>query len=143
MRFPQAALDQFISSYERNTSNSDPSAVVAQFADPFLAAGPDGSVVVPTAAFAQKLPGRKQYLVAAGLRSSRLIARRDTAVSERYVLVDTEWQMDFVPADKPAASITVGSSFLIDMGGTEPKILAYLTHQDIFRLLQERFRAGK
>jgi hypothetical protein len=143
MQFAQESLDRFISSYERNTTNNDLTAVVNQFADPFLAAGPDGSIIVPAAGFAQKLPSRKQYLEEAGLCSSKLIARRDTAVSDRYVLVSTEWQMDFVPADKPAATLTVSSSFLIDLGGGEPKILVYLTHQDLFQLLQEKYRAGK
>lgn len=46
--------------------------------------------------------------------------------------------MDFIPKGELAASITVSSSFLIDMGGTVPKILAYLSHQDIFRLLRNQ-----
>jgi hypothetical protein len=135
MPFTPQALDQFMTTYERNTASDDPADVVAQFADTFLAAGPDGSVLVSTTAFAQKLPMRKQHFENAGLRSTQLIARRDTLIGERYVLVDTQWQMDFAPAGKPAVTLTPQSSFLIDMGTPEPKILAYLSHQDIFKLI--------
>jgi len=137
MPFTPQALDQFMATYERNTASDDPAAVVAQFADTFLAAGPDGSVVIPAAAFAQKLPLRKQHFDNAGLRFTRLIARRDTPIGERYVLVDTQWQMDFAPPGKPAVTLTPQSSFLIDMGAPQPKILAYLSHQDIFKLMED------
>ena len=137
MPFDQQTLDQFMFTFERNTSSIDSAAVVSQFADTFIAAGPTGSTLVPAAAFAQTLPSRKQYFDKAGRRQSTLVARRDTRIGERYVLVDTQWQMGFVPVDKPDLSLTVGSSFLIDMGGSQPKILAYLTHQDIFQLIRD------
>jgi hypothetical protein len=137
MNFSQETLDRFLQAYEQNTNNSDTSAAAAQFADTFVAAGPDGPVMVPAALFARSLPARKQQLEKAGLRQSKLIARSDTPISERYVLVRTQWQIDFIPQDRPARAITVSSSFLIDMGGSEPKILVYLAGQDIFKLLQE------
>jgi hypothetical protein len=137
MPFEQQALDQFIVTFERNTSSTDFAAVVSQFADTFIAAGPTGSSLVPAAAFAQTLPSRKQYFDKARRRQSTLVSRRDTHIGERYALVDTQWQMDFSPVDKPDLALTVGSSFLIDMGGSQPKILAYLTHQDIFQLIRD------
>jgi hypothetical protein len=127
-----------MSTFERNTANDDAAIVAAQFADTFLAAGPGGAIMVPAVAFAQKLPDRKRIFDAAGLQSSKLVSSRDTRLGDRYVLVDTKWQMDFVPDGKPATCLTVGSSFLIDMGGPEPKILAYVTHQDIFEKMKER-----
>ncbi|AXC11448.1 hypothetical protein ACPOL_2124 [Acidisarcina polymorpha] len=135
--FTQEALDSFLSTFERNTTSSDPAVVIAQFAETFLAAGPAGSTLVPAATFAQMLPSRRQYFEKAGLRASQLIARHDMQIGERYVLVDTQWKMDFAPTDKPEITLTVGSAFLIDMGSSDPKILAYLTHQDIYQLIQE------
>ena len=137
MSFVQETLDQFLSTYEWNTVNADPTVVVTQFADTFIAAGPSGTMVVPATAFAEKLPARKQLFRKAGLQSSRLVSRKDSRIGERYVLVDTEWRMDFAPEGKPALTIPVGSSLLIDMGGPEPKILAYLPHQDIFQLMRD------
>jgi hypothetical protein len=137
MSLTQKALDQFMKEFERNTSCGDPARVISQFADPFLAAGPDGSMVIPAALFGQQLPGRKEQFDRAGRVSSKLVDRRDTRISDRYFLVETRWRMDFAPNDKPATALTVGTSLLIDMGSAEPKILAYLPHQDIFRLMRD------
>jgi hypothetical protein len=138
MSLAQDALDQFLLTYERNAANVHPEAVAAQFADSFIAAGPEGSAIISGKLFAQKLPQRKELFQRAGHRSSRLVSRRDIPIGDRYVVVDTRWEMDFAPDGQPGTSLNVGSVFLIDMGGPEPKILAYLTHQDIFRLMQER-----
>jgi len=138
MPFTQDALDQFLVSYERNAASGHPEAVAAQFADSFIAGGPEGSAIIPGKIFAQKLPQRKELFQRAGHRSSQLVARRDIPIGDRYVVVDTRWKMDFAPDGKPGTSLNVGSAFLIDMGDSEPKILAYLAYQDIFRLMQER-----
>ena len=138
MPFTQEALDQFISTYERNTSSDDPSQAAAQFAENFLAAGPQGPVIVPAAVFAQKLPARKQLFDEAGLKSARLASRRDLRLGERYVLVDTRWRMNFAPERNPGISLDVGSSFLVDMGGSEPRILVYVAHQDVFQMMKDR-----
>jgi hypothetical protein len=138
MSYSKEALDDFMATYERNAVDSTPSAVLLQFAENFLAAGPAGPVLVPAAAFAQHLPARKQSFDKAGLQSSKLTSRRDLRLGDRYVLVDTDWQMDFAPADMPHATLTAKSSFLVDMGQAKPKILAYISHQDIFQLMQER-----
>ncbi len=134
----QDALDQFLLTYERNAANGDPKAVAAQFADSFIAGGPEGSAIIPSKLFVQKLPQRKEIFRQAGHRVSRLVERRDVQIGDRYVMVDTRWEMEFAPEGKPGENLNVGSAFLIDMGGPEPKILAYLAHQDIFRLIQER-----
>ncbi len=138
MPFTQDALDQFLSTYERNTSSDDPTQVAAQFADDFLAAGPQGPVIVPAAVFAQKLPARKRLFDEAGLESARLTSRRDLRLGERYVLVETKWRMNFASEGKPGTSMDVGSSFLVDMGGSEPRILVYVAHQDVFQMMKDR-----
>ncbi|MFP5226448.1 MAG: hypothetical protein ACLGXA_02380 [Acidobacteriota bacterium] len=138
MPFSQGALDAFLLTYEKNTTNVDPAKVVSQFADSFLAAGPAGSIILPAAAFAQTLPARKQTFKDAGHQSSQLIARRDTRIGDRYVLVYTQWEMDFAPEGAHPFRLLAASSFLIDMGGADPKILAYLAHQDVFELMKQR-----
>lgn len=134
----QDALDQFLLTYERNAASGDPESIAAQFADSFIAGGPEGSAIIPSKLFAQKLPHRKEIFREAGHRVSRLVERRDLPLGDRYVVVDTRWEMEFAPDGKPGTNLNVGSAFLIDMCGPEPKILAYLAHQDIFRWMQER-----
>jgi hypothetical protein len=50
--------------------------------------------------------------------------------------VDTEWRFVLAPKERPEVTLTNGSSFLIDMGGAEPRILVYLSHQDIFERMR-------
>ncbi len=52
MPFMQDALDQFLLTYERNAASGDPEAVAAQFADSFIAGGPEGSAMIPAKLFA-------------------------------------------------------------------------------------------
>jgi hypothetical protein len=138
MPFTQNALDQFFSTYERDSLSDDPAKAAAYFADHFLAAGPQGPMMVPAAAFAQRLPARKQLFNDAGLTSTELTSRRDLRLGDRYVLVETEWTMNFLPENQPSTNLAVSSSFLIDMGSSEPRIVAYIPHQDIFQIMKER-----
>lgn len=138
MSFNQDALDRFVAAFEQNTATASSEAAAAQFASHFVAGGPQGSAVVPVEFFVQKLPERKEAFKRAGLQSSKLVGRRDTHVGERYALVQTQWKMDFVRGDGAAATFVVGSSLLIDMGSPEPKILAYLSDQDVFQMMRER-----
>jgi hypothetical protein len=46
--------------------------------------------------------------------------------------------MDFAPGGGAATEIRVSSTFLVDMKGEEPKILVYLAHQDVLRILEDR-----
>jgi hypothetical protein len=138
MSYNQDTLDQFMAAFEQNTTAARPETAAAQFATHFVAGGPQGSAVVPVEFFVQKLPERKELFRQAGLQSRKLVGRRDTQVGDRYALVQTQWQMDFAREDRTAVTFVVGSSFLIDMGGSEPKILAYLSDQDVFQLMRER-----
>ncbi len=138
MPFSQDRLDQFFAIYERNSLSDDPGTAAAQYAEAFLAAVPQGPQIVPAALFAEKLPMRKRLFDEAGLVSTELTSRRDLRLGERYVLVGTEWRMNFVPENREATSFEVASSFLIDMGGSEPKIVAYIAHQDVFQIMKER-----
>jgi len=131
------AIGQFLSTFEANANSGDMAASAAQFADNFIAAGPDGAKTVHASDFPKALEMRKKFFDKAGCKSSKLISQKQTGIGDRYVLVDTRWQMDFEPEGKPAASIETGSAILLDIGGAEPKILLYAAHQDIFKRMRE------
>lgn len=127
------AVDQFLSTFEANANSADSTAAAAQFAETFIAAGPDGAMAVSAGDFPKALDMRKRIFGNAGSKSSKLISREQIRIGDRYVLIDTRWQMNFAPEGKPSASIEAGSAFLIDIGGAEPRILLYAAHQDIFK----------
>jgi hypothetical protein len=104
----------------------------------FLAAGPDGSMLVRARDFRLALRKRKEIFTTAGCKRTTLLWSRATALDKRYSLIDTAWQMDFAPGGGAATEIRVSSTFLVDMKGEEPKILVYLAHQDVLRILEDR-----
>ncbi len=88
--------------------------------------------------FAPALRKRKEIFNNAGCKRTTLLRSRATALDKRYSLIDTARQMDFPPGERAATEIRVSSTFVVDMNGEEPKILVYLAHQDILRILEDR-----
>ncbi|HVZ84006.1 MAG TPA: hypothetical protein VG893_10065 [Terracidiphilus sp.] len=127
------SLKEFFSAYMQYTNNNDIAATVACFADTFLVAGPNGAQAVRSADFALALPKRKQLFESLGSRGATLATLDETPLDTRYTLTRTRWRMDF-----PAQSFEVGALHLIDIAGDSPKIVAYLTPEDIFTVLRSR-----
>ena len=137
----QDALDRFIANFGHNANHGSPSAVVAQFADTFIAAGPSGSMAVRASDFASALAMRKQVFAKAGYKSSKLVSKKETLLSDRFAVLDTCWRFEFAPESASAWDVETRSSFFLEMGdemrGDDPKILVYAAHQDILKLLKE------
>ena len=131
-------IEQFFRDFEANDNAEHIDAIVAQFADTFLFAGPDGSQAVRTHDFARALPKRKQFFKQLGCISTELQSVAPVKLGERYVLASTRWRMLFQQESKPEEQITVESTFLVDMGGPVAKIVFYLPHHDVMALLQEK-----
>jgi hypothetical protein len=130
------SLDSFFATYQHNIDHGTAVDMLAQFAETFLAAGPDGARAVPVSAFGPALAKRKDLFEQLGCRSTELISLDETPLSPRYALARTCWRMTFTRHSGPEDQITVDSTFLID---TETQqILVYLAHQDIFAILRER-----
>jgi hypothetical protein len=137
---PEAPLadrvDQFFQTYARDSESGDTSALVAHFADTFLAAGPHGAQPTRVADFALMLPKRKQLFDALGCHTTTLVSVQQIPLDARYVLARTCWRLAF-SRPQPLA-IDVNSDFLIDTGGDECKILLYLANQDLMAALRDR-----
>lgn len=129
-------LTTFFRSFERFSNSDDPTSGIAQFADPFLYAGPEASRVVPVAHFALALQKRKQWCHQAGCKSTSLVSKEETPLDARYTLVATRWRIELDRGGGSAKGIEVGSTFLVDTAGAEPKILMYIAHQDLIQLLE-------
>jgi len=139
----ETPVSRFFDIYARETARNDMPAIVSHFADPFLSAGPSGTQSVRVADFASALPKKKALFSRIESQPSQLIALHETPLDSRYVLARTTWRMFFLADNAAAQQIDVDSTFLIDTGGpeTDPadfKILLYLAHQDLMRIVRER-----
>jgi hypothetical protein len=129
-------IAQFFREFERRASDRDGAAQAEQFADSFLAAGPQGAQCVRASDFALALPKRKELFEKLGCRRTTLAFLEETRLDERYLLVRTRWCMEFGQPGRETKELLVGSVFIIDTGTPEFKIVLYLANQDILTELK-------
>ena len=131
-------IARFFDAFARQSSTDNVQAQTAQFADVFLAAGPQGAKCVRSADFAQALTKRKQLFDSFGCQSTALVSLDETALDARYVLVSTRWQMTFNRSNADPEQVLADSTFIIDTEPADFKIVLYLAHQDIMQVLKDR-----
>jgi hypothetical protein len=134
---------RFLALYAQETAEDNMPAVVSHFAGLFLFAGPSGALPVRASDFAAALPKRKLLFDKLGSQPAELIAIHETFLDSRYVLARTTWRFCFQPNNTPAQQFDTDSTFLIDTGlhGTPEsdfKILLYLPHHDVMKILRDR-----
>ncbi len=133
-----SALQHFLSAYAQHTAAGNIPALVAQFADTFLVAGPTGSQCVRSADFARALPRRAELFASLGCQPAELISTEESALDARYALVRTTWRFTFTRPQNATETIDSESIFLIDTGSDPFRILLYLTPHDIMETLRQR-----
>jgi hypothetical protein len=124
-------LRHFFQSFETNTASSNMAALIAQFADVFMAAGPNGAQSVRSADFALALPKRLELFQSLGCQSTKLVSCHETQLDARFFMAETRWQMTFVREGQPPKEVMADSLYIVDMASREPKIVFYLAHQDL------------
>ena len=137
MTQPAPQLEGFFRAFERSSDAGDFPALVSQFSDPFMVAGPGGAQCVRAADFAVALPKRKQFFDQLGCRATTLIALDETPVDSRYVLAKTRWQMTFQQGDQTKDAMA-DSAFLVDTAAEPFRIVFYLPNQDYMTMLREQ-----
>jgi hypothetical protein len=90
-----ASAEQFFRAFEVNSAKGNMEAVVAQFAEVFMAAGPQGEKVVRASDFAAALPRRKQMLASLGCPAASLVSLRPAQLDQRYVMANAKWSFEF------------------------------------------------
>jgi hypothetical protein len=135
----ETPVSRFFHSYAQKSNEDNIPAMVSQFADPFLSADPKGTHCVRAAEFAAALPKRKQLFDRLGCMPAMLVNLHETQLDARYFLAKTTWRLDFAATNSSeGAQIPVDSTFLVDTGGQEFKIVMYMAHQDIMQVLRDR-----
>jgi hypothetical protein len=135
----ETAVGRFFQSYGQKSSEDDIPALVSQFTDPFLSADPHGSRCVRVEDFAAALPKRKLLFDRLGCKPAVLVNLQETQLDARYVLAKTTWRFDFARTNSPEPEqVLADSTFLVDIGEEEFKIVMYMAHQDIMQVLRNR-----
>jgi hypothetical protein len=131
-------LERFFRAFESHASSNDVSAQVAQFADVFMAASPQGTQTVHASDFAVALPRKKQLFDRLGCQSTALVSLEERPLDPRYVMASTRWRMTFARNGAKAEDVLVDSIYIVDTGGEAFKIVFYLASQDLMQILRQR-----
>ncbi|HEX3891671.1 MAG TPA: hypothetical protein VHW46_03785 [Terracidiphilus sp.] len=138
MNNTRKTVEDFLRRFEHNNSQSDFSAAVAQFADTFVAAGPQGAQCVKASDFALALPKRKQLFESFGCDSMQLVSVDAQELGGHYAMAYTRWKLKFTEAEMSSPDLFVDSTFVVDTRAERFRIVLYLAHQDVMALLKER-----
>jgi hypothetical protein len=133
-----SAIERFFQAFELNRQSGDVPAIVGQFADVFLAVGPQGAQCIRGSDFANALPKRKQLFDSLGCQFTALVSLNEIQLDTRFVMARTQWKMTFSRNPGQEQEILVDSTFIIDTAVDGFKIVLYLNTQDILTLLKDR-----
>ncbi|HLY41744.1 MAG TPA: hypothetical protein VKR52_11045 [Terracidiphilus sp.] len=137
MADPRTPVRRFFDLFERNSDSGDVAGTVSQFADVFMAAGPDGAQCVRAADFGLALPKRVQLFKSLGCRKTSLEEFSETRLDARFVMAETRWRMVFGLDGDDQKEATADSLFIIDTATDPYRIVFYLAHQGHMAVLKE------
>lgn len=114
--------------YAADAAREDPTALASRYASTFLAAAPAGHATFPNdAAFVDWLRRVREGNRAAGLTSLGVAATREVPLGPSFALVTVTWEATWrATGPRP---IRFEISYLLETSG-EPKVLAYVSHED-------------
>jgi ketosteroid isomerase-like protein len=131
-------LRPFFQAFEAAAAAVDVDALARLYAPAILVAGPGGSQVVKSADLLLAIPKRRQMFEAAGWRGTTLAGLREERLDDRYTLARTEWRFQFAARDGASSELTLPATYIVDRSDGEPRIVVYVMHHDIARVLKER-----
>jgi len=135
----ETAIGRFFQLFAQTSSEESILAQVSLFADPFFSADPHGTRGVRLSDFAAALPKRKMLFDRLGCKPPVLVNLNETRLDARYVLAKTTWRFEFARANQEEAEhVLADSTYLVDTGNEEFKIVMYMAHQDIMQVLRDR-----
>ena len=136
--FATEGLRSFFGAFERENAAADIDRLARLYAPAILVAGPNGSQVVSRDDLLRAIPKRKQMFEAAGHRSTKLAALQETKLDDRYTLARTEWLWQFARSGEAPTELTLPSTFIVERLDGEFRIVVYMMHHDIGRVLATR-----
>ena len=136
MEIKSDAVDSFLREFERNIASGDVPALLALFADPFLAATPQGAKMVTTSDYAKALSARSGLFERAGCKATSLVSVQPVALSSRYALALTKWRWVFAGEHAQPKEVFADTAYIVDTGVDPFKIILYLPAEDIMAVLK-------
>ena len=135
-KFPAVDVRAFFERFQSASAASDVDGLAAMYGVNVMIAGPNGAQVVSSAQLLQVIPKRQQLLASIGHVDTTLVGFDETRLTDRYSLVRAQFQWRFKPA--ATGPVSLPSTYIVDRGGDELKIVLYMNEQDVVSVLRDR-----
>lgn len=129
-------ITRFFREFERHSDLGDVSSLVPLFAETFVVAGPQGAQCIRASDFALALPKRIELFDRLGCRSTSLVSLDEQQLDPKFTLTRTRWRMTFLQNGEEK-EVLAESTFIVDTGADEFKIVFYLAHLDHVAMLKK------
>jgi hypothetical protein len=129
--------EAFFKQYEKAISESDVSAIAAQYADAFMFGGPQGVQSIKKDDFLKVVPRRREYFASIGLLQSKVTSIDETSLDSRYLLARTVWRMTFERSAGLQSEIAASATYILERAGEKFVIVFQIDHQDLIAKVKE------
>ena len=129
---PDGQVEAFFATFAAASHQLDTDRLAELFAETFLAADPAGVQAVSRQAFLHALPRRAELFAAAGITRVALTDLQHQPLDDTYVLARTDWRAERTGASLP---VRLSSTFILRREEDRLRVVFYLNHQDLTRLL--------
>lgn len=121
-------LEHLFDQYEQAADRLDMETIAGFYADNFISAGPKGNIAQSKIEFVKKAPQARDFYRNVGQKSTRIVSKQISPVSNEYTMVVVHWGMTFEKTGNKLIEFSI--SYLIDETGEDPKIILYISHED-------------
>jgi hypothetical protein len=128
-------LENLFSGYEKAFSNLDFKKSAAYFSDHFISAGPRGTIAQDKKEFIEKSEQAAAFYKSVGQTSARILSKQELPFSDYYSMVTVHWGVTFQKTGDKIIEFDV--SYLVQLTGSEPKIILFIAHQDEQQAMEE------
>ena len=129
-------VEEFFRRYEQANNDFDVELIAKLYADTFMFGNPQGVQAVKKEEFIKVLPRRKDFMMTAGLVSSRVDSAEASTLDSKYILVRTVWNMRFRTNNGDEVARKTSATYILSSSGDSFEIVFQLDHQDLMKIVQ-------
>jgi len=128
----------FFEDFERR-SNTFESSLASQFSDPFMTADPDGGIqIVKKDDFIAGISKRQAFFQSIGFQFVKIVVLDETRLDDHYIIAKVHVHMRFEKDPGQPIDLKDYSTYVLFIKDDVPKIVFYLTHENLMKIMQER-----
>ena len=132
-------VKKFFEEFERGSNTFERNLLTLQFSDPFMAAGPDGGIqVVKKDDFLAGISQRQAFFQSIGFQFVKILSLDETPLDDHYVMVKALVHMRFEKIPGQPVDLKDHSTYILFVGDISPKIVFYLTHENLMKIMQDK-----